>query len=89
MWKVERYIKFWGGVGWGRAVGVVQARRQDFLRGGDIQRVDRPNDVRGASLWGRGGGGGVGGVWGELVYLRLHFEHFEILDISQSFNLQM
>ena len=43
MWKVERYIKF-GGVGWGRAV----ARRQVFLRGGDIQRVDRPNDVRGA-----------------------------------------
>ena len=49
----------WGGVGWARAVGVVQARRQDFLRGGDIQRVDGPNDVRGASLWGRGGGGSV------------------------------
>ena len=46
-------------MGWGRAVGVVQARRQDFLRGGDIQRVDGPNDVRGASLWGRGGGGSV------------------------------
>ena len=45
-----------GGVGWGRAVGVVQARRQDFLRGGDIQRVDGPNDVRGVSLWGRGWG---------------------------------
>ena len=54
-----------GGVGWGRAVGVVQARREDFLRGGDIQRVDRPNDVRGASLWGRGwGGGGWGCVRG-------------------------
>ena len=35
-------------MGWGRAVGVVQARRQVFLRGGDIQQVDRPNDVRGA-----------------------------------------
>ena len=49
-------------MGWGRAVGVVQARRQDVLRGGDIQRVDGPNDVRGASLWGRGWGGGGGGV---------------------------
>ena len=39
---------------------MVQARRQDFLRGGDIQRVDEPNYVRGASLWGRGGGGGGG-----------------------------
>ena len=35
---------------------MVQARRQDFLRGGDIQRVDGPNDVRGVSLWGRGWG---------------------------------
>ena len=51
-------------MGWGRAVGVVQARRQDFLRGGDIQRVDRSNDVRGASLWGRGWGGGGGCVRG-------------------------
>ena len=33
---------------------VVQARRQDFLRGGVIQRVDGTNDVGGASLWGRG-----------------------------------
>ena len=49
-------------MGWGRAVGVVQARRQDVLRGGDIQRVDGPNDVRGASLWGRGWGGRVGDV---------------------------
>ena len=44
------------GVGWGRAVGVVQARRQGFLRGGDIQRVYGPNDARGASLLGRGWG---------------------------------
>ena len=75
-------------MGWGRAVGVVQARRQDFLRGGDIQRVDGPNNVRGASLWGRGGGGGVL-CEGGLGYLRMDFEHFEILDISQTFNLQM
>ena len=39
---------------------MVQAPRQDFLRGGDIQRVNRPNDARGASLWGRGWGPGVG-----------------------------
>ena len=58
---------------------MVQARSQGFLREGDIQRVDGPNDARGASLWGRGVEG----------YLRLHFEHFEILDISQTFNLQM
>ena len=31
------------------------------------------------------GAGGEGG----LGYLRLLFEHFEILDISQTFNLQM
>ena len=31
---------------------------------------------------------GVGGEGG-LGYLRLLFEHFEILDISQTFNLQM
>ena len=37
-------------MGWGRAVGVVQARRQDFLMGGDIQRVDGANDARGVSL---------------------------------------
>ena len=36
---------------------MVQARRQDFLRGGDIQRVDGPNNARGASLW-----GGVRGI---------------------------
>ena len=41
---------------------MVQARRQDFLREGDIQRVDGPNDVRGASLWGRGGGAVGGGI---------------------------
>ena len=64
---------------------MVQARRQDFLRGGDIQRVDGPNNVRGASLWGRRGGLCEGG----LGYLRMDFEHFEILDISQTFNLQM
>ena len=69
---------------------MVQARRQDFLRGGDIQRVDGPNDVRGASLWGRGWrGGGMEVCEGGLGYLRLHFEHFEIQDISQTFNLQM
>ena len=31
---------------------------------------------------------GVGGEGG-LGYVRLLFEHFEILDISQTFNLQM
>ena len=35
------------------------------------------------------GGGGVVVCEGGLGYLRLHFEHFEILDISQTFNLQM
>ena len=33
--------------------------------------------------------GGMGVCEGELGYLRLHFEHFEIQDISQTFNLQM
>ena len=66
---------------------MVQTRRQDFLREGDIQRVHGPNDVSGASLWGRGGGGGL--CEGGLGYLRMDFEHFEILDISQTFNLQM
>ena len=66
---------------------VVQARRQDFLRGGVIQRVDGTNDVGGASLWGRGWRGGL--CEGGLDYLRLRFEHVEILDISQTFNLQM
>ena len=78
-----------GGWGGGKQWGLMQARRQDFLRGGDIQRVDGPNDVRGASLWGRGWGRGSVVCEGGLGYLRLHFEHFEILDISQTFNLQM
>ena len=34
--------------------------------------------------------GGVGGLCeAGLGYLRMDFEHFEILDISQTFNLQM
>ena len=74
----------WGGGeqwGWCRPVDKI------FYGGGDIQRVDGPNDVRGASLWGRGGGGGL--CEGGLGNLRMDFEHFEILDISQTFNLQM
>ena len=43
----EGLFEMGGWVG-GEQWGVVQARRQVFLRGGDIQRVDRPNDVRGA-----------------------------------------
>ena len=36
-----------------------------------------------------GEGGGEGLCEGGLGYLRVDFEHFEILDISQTFNLQM
>ena len=35
------------------------------------------------------GGGGGGLCEGGLGYLRMDFEHFEILHISQTFNLQM
>ena len=43
-----------------------------------------------AQLSGEEGGGGGGGLCeGGLGYLRMDFEHFEILDISQTFNLQM
>ena len=51
---------------------------QDFLLGGAIQRGDGPNEA--------GAGVAVGG--GLLGCLRLHFERFEKLIISQTFNLQ-
>ena len=50
-----------------------QARSQDFLQGGAIQRGDGPNDVSGESL-SRGGGG--------ISCLRLHFERFDKLSTS-------
>ena len=82
---------------------MVQARRQDFLRGGGIQRTlgtgNRARKVSGTQgtsneytdqMMPEEQVSGEGcGREGRLGYLRLHFEHFEILDISQTFNLQM
>ena len=45
-----------------------KAHSQFFLRGGAIQRGDRPDEAGGASL----GGGGGGGRGGELWLLRLN-----------------
>ena len=41
-----------------------------------------------AQVSGEGGEGG-GLCEGGLGYLRMDFEHFEMLDISQTFNIQM
>ena len=54
---------------------------EDFLRRGAIQRGDGPNDVRGESLSRRVGGG-------RISCLRLHFDRFDKLSTSQTFNLQ-
>ena len=51
---------------------ITAGRSQDFLRGGAIQRGDGLNKA------GRGG----------LGFLRLHFERFQKLVISQTFNLK-